>query len=346
VRPAARRRAARRALGAAGALVLDRLAGEPPVPDALHPVAVLGRGVAALEGRIYDDRRAPGAVLTAAGVGAAGAAGAVLRSPTAAAYVATSGRALHDAATAVGDALAAGDLPAARDRLTHLVGRDPSGLDEATIARAVVESVAENTTDAIVAPALWTAAAGAVGAFVHRAADTLDSMVGYRDARYRRFGTAAARLDDALAWGPARATALLVAATRPQRAPAVWRTVRADAGRHPSPNAGVAEAAFAAALGLRLGGGDNRYGDVVEARPALGDGRAPGAADIAAAVALSRDVTWALAAALAAAGAAGLLAARSAERHDRNPQDFPVSSARPGDRIRRGNDSRPAGGRL
>ena len=310
---AARRRMARRALGAAGALVLDRVAGEPPLPDALHPVAVLGRGIAALEGRIYDDRRAPGAVLTAAGVGAAGAAGAILRSPAAAGYLATSGRALHEAATAVSDALAAGDLPAARDRLTHLVGRDPSDLDEAAIARAVVESVAENTTDAVVAPALWTAAAGAVGAFVHRAADTLDSMVGYRDARYQRFGTAAAHLDDVLAWGPARATAVLVAAARPARAGAVWRTVRADAGRHPSPNAGVAEAAFAAALGLRLGGGENRYGDVVERRPELGDGRAPGPADIAAAVSLSRDVTWALTAALAAAGATLLLTARAAE---------------------------------
>jgi adenosylcobinamide-phosphate synthase len=309
---AARRRLARRALGSAGALVLDRVAGEPPVPDALHPVAVLGRGISALEGRIYDDRRAPGAVLTVAGVGVAGAAGAVLRSPAAACYVATSGRALHDAATAVGDALAAGDLPAARDRLTHLVGRDPSDLDEAAIARAVLESVAENTTDAIVAPALWTAAAGAVGAFVHRAADTLDSMVGYRDARYQRFGTAAARLDDVLAWGPARATAVLVAAARPRRAGAVWRGVRADAGRHPSPNAGVAEAAFAAALGLRLGGGENRYGAVVERRPVLGDGRAPGPADIGAAVALSRDVTWTLVAVLAAAGATLLLTARTA----------------------------------
>jgi adenosylcobinamide-phosphate synthase len=300
-------------------LVLDRVAGEPPVPDALHPVAVLGRGIAALEGRLYDDRRAPGAVLTAAGVGAAGAAGAVLRSPLAAGYVATSGRALHEAARAVGDALAAGDLPVARDHLTRLVGRDPADLDEVAIARAVVESVAENTTDAVVAPALWTAAAGAVGAFVHRAADTLDSMVGYRDARYQRFGTAAARLDDALAWGPARATAVLVAVVRPRRAGAVWRTVRTDAERHPSPNAGVAEAAFAAALGVRLGGGENRYGDVVEHRRVLGDGRAPEPRDIDAAVALSRDVTWALTAILAAAGAA--LLRRSGRGEGRRGRD-------------------------
>ena len=190
------------------------------------------------------------------------------------------------------------------------MGRDPSGLDAAAIARAVVESVAENTTDAVVAPALWTLAAGPAGAFVHRAGDTLDSMVGYRDATYGRFGTPAARLDDALAWVPARATAALVALARPARAADVLRTVRADAGRHPSPNAGVAEAAFAGALGLRLGGGENRYGDVVERRPPLGAGRDPGPADVDAAVALSRDVTWLLAGLLAAAGAAGWAAAR------------------------------------
>jgi adenosylcobinamide-phosphate synthase len=189
------------------------------------------------------------------------------------------------------------------------VGRDPTGLDAAAIARAAVESVAENTTDAIVAPALWTAAAGPVGAFVYRAGDTLDSMVGYRDDRYRRFGLASARLDDALAWVPARATAVLVALARPGRAPAVARAVRQDAPRHPSPNAGVSEAAFAAALGLRLGG-TNRYGDLAEDRPVLGSGRAPGPQDITAAVDLSRDVTWLLAGLLVLAGTAGAIAGR------------------------------------
>jgi adenosylcobinamide-phosphate synthase len=302
----------RRALGAAAGLVIDRLVGEPPVPDRWHPVALFGAGAAALEDRIYDDRTAPGAVLAAAGVAAAALAGAALRSPVAAGYLATAGRGLHDAATAVGDALVAGDLDLARARLPALVGRDPRPLDGTAIARAVVESVAENTGDAVVAPALWTLAAGPVGAFVHRAGDTMDSMVGYRDETYRRFGTPAARLDDVLAWVPARATAALVALVRPARAGDVLRTVRADAGRHPSPNAGVVEAAFAAALGLRLGGGENRYGDVVEHRPALGTGRDPEAADVAAAVALSRHVTWALAALLAAAGAAGLARARRA----------------------------------
>jgi adenosylcobinamide-phosphate synthase len=300
-----------RALGAAGGLVVDRLVGEPPVPGRAHPVALFGAGARALERRVYADRRAAGAVLAAAGAGTAGLAGIALGSPVAASYLSSSGRALHDAALAVAAALDADDLDGARSLLPSLVGRDPRGLDEPAIARAVVESVAENTTDAIVAPALWTTVAGPAGAFVHRAGDTLDSMVGYRDDRYRHFGTPSARLDDVLAWVPARATAVLVALARPGRAGAVRRTVRDDAHHHPSPNAGVAEAAFAAALGLRLGGGTNAYGGTVEHRPALGDGRPPGRADVHAAVALSRDVTWLLAALLAAGGAARLARARS-----------------------------------
>jgi adenosylcobinamide-phosphate synthase len=294
-----------RALGAAAALVLDQVLGEPPVPERWHPVALFGTGVAALERRLYDDRVGPGVALAGAGVGAAALAGAVLGSPVAGAYLACAGRGLHDAATAVGRALGGGDLDRARGLLPALVGRDPAGLDEHGIARAVVESVAENTTDAIVAPALWTLAAGPAGAFVHRAGDTLDSMVGYRDGTYRRFGAAAARLDDVLAWVPARATAALVALVRPRRAGEVVRAVRRDAPAHPSPNAGVAEAAFAAALGLRLGGGENRYRDRVETRPPMGSGREAEAADIAEAVDVSRDLTWLLAGTLAAAGLAG-----------------------------------------
>lgn len=300
-----------RALGAAAGLVADRLVGEPPLPGRLHPVALFGTGARALEERVYADRQAAGAVLAATGAGAAGLVGVAVRSPMAASYLSSSGRALHDAALAVAAALDADDLDGARRALRSLVGRDPRGLDEAAIARAVVESVAENTTDAVVAPALWTAVAGPPGAFVHRAGDTLDSMVGYRDDRYRRFGTASARLDDVLAWVPARATAVLVALARPGRAATVWRTVRDDAARHPSPNAGVAEAAFAAALGLRLGGGANAYGEVVEHRPTLGDGRPPARADVHAAVALSRDVTWLLAGLLATGAGVALVRARA-----------------------------------
>jgi adenosylcobinamide-phosphate synthase len=129
--------------------------------------------------------------------------------------------------------------------------------------------------------------------FVYRAVNTLDAMVGHRSSRYEQFGWASARLDDLAGLIPARVTAGLVAAVRPGAAGRVARAVRDDAPAHPSPNAGIAEAAFAAALGLRLGGA-NRYGDRVEERPALGDGRAPEPRDIRAAVRLSRDVTGAL----------------------------------------------------
>jgi adenosylcobinamide-phosphate synthase len=202
-------------------------------------------------------------------------------------------------------ALAAGDVEAARRLLPSLVGRSTDGLDEKEIARAVIESVAENLSDAVVASALWGLVGGAPGVLAHRAANTLDAMVGHRSRRYLRFGWAAARADDALGWPAARCTAAFVALARPSRAGEVWRAVRRDAPGHPSPNAGVAEAAFAAALGLTLGG-ENRYGDRVEVRSALGVGRPPGPDDIAGAVALANRVRWLLlAATVALAVAAG-----------------------------------------
>ena len=275
------------ARGAAVGILADRLLGEPPAR--LHPVAGFGRAMQALERRHYADRRAAGLRHAAVGVAIGAAAGRLVGSTAVATWSSVAGRALGEAATAVGAALTAGDLDRARELLPALVGRDPAHLDEKDVARAVVESVAENTVDAVVAPALWAAVAGARGALVHRAVNTKDAMVGHHSDRYERYGWAAARLDDAAAWIPARATAALVAACRPSTAAAVWRTVRADAPAHPSPNSGVAEAAFAAALGLRLGG-ESRYGDRVERRPALGDGRPPEPADIEAAVRLSHDV--------------------------------------------------------
>ena len=293
-----------RATATAVGLAIDQLIGEPPLPDRLHPVALFGSAADGLERRLYADRVGPGAAYAGVGTAVAVGAGLVLRSPVVASYLAISGRGLHTAAAAVGDALTEGDLDQARELLPTLVGRDPSELDAPEMARAVVESVAENTTDAIVAPALWTVVAGAPGTFLHRAADTLDSMVGYRNDRYQRFGTVAARLDDGLAWVPARVTPLLVALVRPSRANAIWTTVRTDGVAHPSPNAGLAEAAFAAALDVQLGG-TNRYGDVVEERPLIGSGRPVGPEDIAAAVKLSRDVTWALAGIVGATGLLG-----------------------------------------
>jgi adenosylcobinamide-phosphate synthase len=194
------------------------------------------------------------------------------------------------------------------------VGRDPAGMDENEMARAVVESVAENTVDAVVAPAFWAAIGGAPGALGYRAVNTMDAMVGHRTTRYLSYGWASARLDDAAGYLPARLTAALVAGVRPGRAAAVWRAVNSQAPGHPSPNAGVAEAAFAAALGLRLGG-CNRYGERVEHRPWLGQGRPAARSDIRPAVQLSDDVNWLLTAILAAAG----LAARRKRQADGVP---------------------------
>jgi adenosylcobinamide-phosphate synthase len=300
-------------MGAVAAGVLaDRLLGEPPSRQ--HPVAAFGQAMQEVEARLYADRRAAGVVHAAAGVAVGVAAGTVLRSTFAATYLAVAGRALGEAARQVGGALDAGDLDRARDLLPALVGREPGGLSPAEVARAVVESVAENTVDAVVAPALWAAALGAPGALGYRASNTLDAMVGHRGDRYERFGWASARIDDVAGWIPARATAALVALVRPQAASAVWRAVRRDAPAHPSPNAGVAEAAFAAALGLRLGG-VNRYGDRVEVRPALGAGRRPEPADIDRSVRLSEHVGLALAGFLGVAAAA-VRRARRAPPHD------------------------------
>jgi adenosylcobinamide-phosphate synthase len=283
----------------AAGLLADRVFGEPPGP--VHPVAWFGQAMRSIERRLYADDRARGALHAAVGTGIGVAAGSAVRSPAVATGLAVAGRALATSARDVADALARRDLERARTLLPGLVGRDPSALDEKEIARAVVESVAENTVDAVVAPALWAVAAGARGALAYRAVNTLDAMVGHRSPRYLRYGWASARLDDVAGWVPARVVAGLVMTVRPGAASQVWTVVRRDAPAHPSPNAGVAEAAFAAALGLRLGG-TNRYGDRVELRPPLGDGRPAEPGDIAGAVRLSRDVTLALAGVLAVWG--------------------------------------------
>ncbi|HEX3394156.1 MAG TPA: adenosylcobinamide-phosphate synthase CbiB [Acidimicrobiales bacterium] len=308
-----------RALGAAAGILVDRLAGEPPA--VAHPVVAFGAAMRRTEAALWSDGHGTGAAYAAAGVSLGVGAGALVGSTAVATTLAVGGRALAGAATAVSTALAGDDLDGARSLLPGLVGRDPDGLDTKDMARAVVESVAENTVDAVVAPALWATAAGAAGALGYRAANTLDAMVGHRSPRYGRFGWASARIDDVAGWVPARVTAALVMAVRPRSATAVWRAVRHDAPHHPSPNAGVAEAAFAAALGLRLGG-SSTYGGRVELRPSLGDGRPPETLDIARAVHLSTDVSLALAAVLAAGGvAARWLSARAGGRGSGDSRD-------------------------
>jgi adenosylcobinamide-phosphate synthase len=296
-----------RAGAVAVGLLADRVFGEPPVHP--HPVSLFGRAARRSESSLYRDRRSAGVVHAMVGIGLAAGTGAMVRSTALSTYVAVAGRALGEAADDVARALDAGDLEHARELLPALVGRDPSQLDEKEIARAAVESVAENTVDAVVAPACWALLAGAPGVLGYRAVNTLDAMVGHRSERYERFGWASARADDVANWVPARVTAALVAAVRPASARAVWRAVVDDAPGHPSPNSGVAEAAFAAALGLRLGG-ENRYGDRVEVRPSLGTGRPAEPADIAAAVRLSRDATLAFAGILGTAALVRRLTAR------------------------------------
>jgi adenosylcobinamide-phosphate synthase len=149
--------------------------------------------------------------------------------------------------------------------------------------------VAENTVDAVVGPVFWAVALGAPGALAYRAVNTMDAMVGHHSPRYEQFGWAAARLDDVAGFVPARITALLVCLASPARAGAVIDAVRRDAPSHPSPNAGVAEAAFAAALGVELGG-TVRYGARVEDRPRLGVGPRPAPPDIGRAIRLADRV--------------------------------------------------------
>jgi len=307
--PAHSPRARATALGLLAGVVLDHLAGDPRRG---HPVAVFGGAAQRLEGRMWRDSRAAGAGYAAVLIGVPALLGLLLRrlpSPWLAAATALGtwtvlgSRSLSAEAEAVGAHLRRGDLPAAREQLTHLVGRRTDALDEAEIARATVESLAENTSDAVVAPLLWGALAGLPGLLAYRAANTLDAMVGHHNPRYENFGWASARADDLANYLPARLTAALTAVVAPVAGGsgrAALAVARADGRRHPSPNAGVAEAAFAGALGLRLGG-RNDYGSQVEDRPVLGaGGRAPSAADIARAARLSRAVTAAAAAACAA----------------------------------------------
>jgi adenosylcobinamide-phosphate synthase len=185
------------------------------------------------------------------------------------------------------------DLAGARDQVRHLVGRDTAELSAAEVARATVESLAENASDAVVAPLLWGAVAGLPGLLGYRAANTLDAMIGHRSPRYRKFGWAAARLDDLANWVPARVAALAAAAWAPLVGGTAAKTVnvvRRDASQHPSPNAGVVEAAFAGALDVRLGG-HNCYKGAIEDRGLLGDGRVVEIADIARASRLAAAVS-------------------------------------------------------
>jgi adenosylcobinamide-phosphate synthase len=274
-------------------------------PRAGHPVAGFGVVATAVERLTYRDTRIGGAVHVSVLVGAVSLLGAALqrharrRGPrwsvaatAVATWVALGGTSLARTGQAMGDLLDRDDIDGARGLLPALCGRDPARLDAAGLTRATVESVAENTCDAHVAPLLWAAVGGMPAVLGYRAVNTLDSMVGHRSPRYARFGWAAARLDDAANYVAARVTATLavvcapIVGGSPSGAVRAWRR---DAGRHPSPNAGVVEAAFAGALGVRLGG-PTQYHYELQIRPALGDGLPPTVADLRRAVLLSRAV--------------------------------------------------------
>jgi len=271
-------------------------------PQPGHPVAAFGRAAAKLQQLTYRDSRVAGAVHVSLLVGAVGALGVSVQraadrggwpwsiaATATATWMSLGGTSLARTGLAMSELLERGDVEAARRLLPSLCGRDPAWLDGAGLTRASLESVAENTSDAQVAPLLCAGLGGVPAVLTYRAINTLDAMIGYRSPRYVHFGWAAAKLDDAANYVAARVTAALavmfapLVGGSPSGAARSWRR---DAARHPSPNAGVVEAAFAGALGVRLGG-PTQYHHELQIRPTLGDGREPTVADLRRAVTLS-----------------------------------------------------------
>ena len=272
-----------------------------------HPVTWMGRLIGMLDHALnsetlrFASRRLAGVLAILVIVAVAAVLGhllerSVLRLPfgiglaAIAASTLIAQRSLYDHVRRVAAALEKDGICAARAAVSHIVGRDPQALDEAGVARAAIESLAENFADGVVAPVFWLAAAGLAGGAAYKAINTADSMIGHRTPRHQAFGFAAARLDDLVNLPASRLSGLLIvagAAVTPGALPAAaWRTLRRDAARHRSPNAGYPEAAMAGALGLALAG-PRVYGGVEIADAMMGDGRRlTTAADIRAALAL------------------------------------------------------------
>ena len=309
------------------ALAADAALGDPPalyrkVP---HPVALMGRAIEILEARLNDagasDRQrlarggavVLGVSLAAAGAGAllhtlasAAPAGAAVEAIVASTLIAY--RSLRDHVGAVTRGLRLG-IGEARAAVAHIVGRDSASLDPPAVARAAMESLAENFADAVVAPIFWYVLLGLPGLLAYKAVNTLDSMIAHRDPRHLHFGRIAARVDDVANWIPARLAAgllVLAALFAPgASAGAALRAARRDAGRHRSVNAGWPEAAMAGALGFAIAGPRRYHGRIVE-DAWMGDGRRDlGAADVHAGLRLYAAATALLAVALAAGWAAG-----------------------------------------
>ena len=276
------------------AFAVDSLCGEPK--NARHPVVFIGRLISFFENKFRRDgdtgtKKVLYGGLTVCCVLAATTAiafGIVMIGNTISVhlgyalevllvYVAITPRSLAEAGNEIMRLLQLRDIAEARVKTGYIVGRDTNNLGESELTRATVETIAENTVDGIVAPLFWFAVAGPVGAIVYRAANTMDSMLGYKNERYLYFGCVAARLDDLLNYIPARLTVLffiVAAKCIGHDAAAAVRIAKRDAKKHPSPNGGYAEAPVAGALHIRLGG-YNRYGDEMHFREYMGDAISP-----------------------------------------------------------------------
>lgn len=279
------------------AVLFDAVLGDPRTK--WHPVVLIGKLITSLEnslrrpGDSVQRQRWAGAVLVLLVLGvvysivrdlmhvlamlhplAAVAGGALALS------FAITPRSLAEAGREICGYLSAGDIVQARAKVGWIVGRDTDRLDEGEVTRATVETVAENIVDGIVSPLFYAAIGGVPLAFLYRAVNTLDSMVGYKNEKYLHFGMAAARVDDVFNYIPARLTGLLIiiaAAVLRYDAKGAWQAIRRDAAKHPSPNSGIPEAAVAGALGIRLGG-LNYYGGIASFRAYMGEPRQPLAA--------------------------------------------------------------------
>jgi adenosylcobinamide-phosphate synthase len=291
------------------ALLIEAIVGYPDrlVRTIGHPVTWMGRLISILDRTLNHEsmsnasRQAAGALAILIIIGVAAAVAYVLERSllllplgiVAAALIASTliaQRSLYDHVLRVAAALEKNGLAAGREAVSHIVGRDPEALDEAGVARAAIESLAENFSDGVVAPAFWLAVGGLAGGAAYKAINTADSMIGHRTPRHEAFGFAAARLDDLINLPASRLSALLIVAaaavTTGASAAGAWRALTRDAHHHRSPNAGYPEAAIAGALGLALAG-PRVYGGVQVEDAMMGDGRRDATAvDIGAALTL------------------------------------------------------------
>lgn len=285
-RPVSFRATGATAIGLIAGAAADAVFGDP---KRHHPVAWFGSWTLWLEKHLYQDSIGRGALFTAIALAPVAAIGLAADRLTrnhplartaltaTATWAVLGGHSLASEGNQMADELADDDIAAARDRLTHLCSRNPENLDAAELARGTVESLAENTSDAVVCSLFWGSAAGIPGLLLHRAINTLDAMVGYHNPRYENFGKASAIVDDVAAYIPARLSGAISSALAPTiggSAQNAWRVMMRDARNHPSPNGGWCEAAWAGALGTHLGGASDYHGRIEE-RPRLGDPDTP-----------------------------------------------------------------------